>query len=402
MRLLLFLCLTSTLEAKFKLGLEAFPTKLIAQLANKQVGLITNHTGINQQYKRNIELLQKQGITIATLYAPEHGLSGLQAAGSDIENSYDAESGLPIISLHKNESFCAPDLSHIDALIFDMQDCGIRHYTYSSIMYHMMETAAVHNKPFIVLDRPNPLGTIMEGPLVESDLLHFVAIAPLPLRHALTIGELALYFNKHCLKTPVDLTIVPLQNYTRDQGLNRALLVPLSPNIATLESCFGYCFGCILDNMRPFDVALDTGEAFQWILLPEQIVKEKKIDFRELIEICTRHNIIVLKQDRKETTPYTNEPVVGIKFKIESIETVSCSNFLWALIAWIQKYNINFTYRPLINHIVGTKQFTQMIEKKVSLKTLAIKVNQNLETFNTLIQDSLLYKPVPKVLPIAL
>ena len=131
---------------------------------------------------------------------------------------------------------------------------------------------AEFDKNIVVLDRPNPLGYIMEGPIVSSDNLSFVSIAPIPLRHAMTVGELARYFNKFRLKKPAKLTIVPMKGYSRTRGLNGFWPKPLSPNITNEQSCFGYSFSGLLSEIKTFDVGMNTEKAFQYILFQKECI----------------------------------------------------------------------------------------------------------------------------------
>jgi uncharacterized protein YbbC (DUF1343 family) len=386
-------------SADFKVGIQAIPQHILASLQQANVGLVTNQTGITQNKTRSVDYLLELGINVVTLYAPEHGITGKEEAGIGIADVTDEITGIPVVSLYQGDTgLCFKkdlDLTHLNYVLFDMQDSGMRHYTYISIMFYCMQVAAEQNIPFIVLDRPNPLGWIMEGPLVEPDLLHFVAIAPLPIRHGLTIGEIALYFNKFRLEKKANLTIITMTDYQRTTGFDNGFLIGLSPNLQSTQACFGYSFGCILDNMRPFDVALDTKESFQWIGLPERLCLEKNIDWQKLINICKRHGMHVSEPIIKTDHPHFKEPVKGINFTITDINSFSAMNFLGELINWIEQYHITFKYRPLMHHIIGTKKFTAMVEGKLNLKNFKDAVNKELQVFNQTIQDCLLYTPKP-------
>src|SRR5207249_6044556 len=142
----------------------------------------------------------------------------------------------------------------LDCLVFDIQDSGMRHYTYISTLLNTMKIAAEYKKPYIVLDRPNPLGGMMQGPLVQPDLISFISIAPIPLRHGMTIGELAHYFNGHILEKSAILHVIPMHDYNRMNGFAGTFLHQLSPNLLSLQSCYGYSFLGLLGEVEPFDV----------------------------------------------------------------------------------------------------------------------------------------------------
>ena len=158
-------------------------------LKGKKIGLIINHTSINSKGKHIIDILMEQEIDITRIFAPEHGFLGNYSAGKEIKNEIDPLLGIEIISLYgKNKSPKNEYLNDLDILIFDIQDIGVRYYTYVSTMTLAMSQAAKNDVKFIVLDRPNPLnGISIEGPI--SEISSFVGMHPVPVRHGMTIGE---------------------------------------------------------------------------------------------------------------------------------------------------------------------------------------------------------------------
>ena len=160
-------------EAGEGLQLAALRTeKYIPQLKGKKVGLLINHTSLlpdGRDYVHLLDYLLEQGVEVTTIFAPEHGFRGNADAGEKIENSTDPQSGLPIISLYgNNKKPAAEQLSDIDVMLFDMQDVGVRFYTYISTMHYAMEACAENGKEFMVLDRPNPHGHYVDGPILDS------------------------------------------------------------------------------------------------------------------------------------------------------------------------------------------------------------------------------------------
>src|ERR1700722_2326786 len=181
-----------------KLGLENIEDAMWLKLGNSankkaSIGLITNHTGKNQQGSRTIDVLLQRGLAIKKIFVPEHGLDGQLAAEKEVKDSIDAKTNISVVSLYgqgTGKKIPAQKLKDIDVLIFDMQDSGMRHYTYVSTLLYVLEAAGMYNKSLIVLDRPNPLGVRMEGPLVDNFQKSFISVASIPLRHGMTIGEL--------------------------------------------------------------------------------------------------------------------------------------------------------------------------------------------------------------------
>ena len=195
--------------ARVQTGLDVLEAEKFAPLRGKHVGLITNHTGLDAQGRTTIErLFHAPGVQLVALFSPEHGISG--RADEKVSSSKDPTTGLPTYSLY-GESLRPTDemLSGIDTLVFDIQDAGVRFYTYTVTMAYAMEEAAKHHIAFYVLDRPNLLGgDIIEGPMLDADKTNFVGYYPIPIRYALTIGELAQFFNEEH-HIGCDLHVIP-------------------------------------------------------------------------------------------------------------------------------------------------------------------------------------------------
>src|SRR5208282_5793344 len=197
-------------------GLDVLESEKFASLRGKNIGVITNHTGVDFQGRSTVEVLAKAtGVHLVALFSPEHGIAG--HADEKVSSSKDPSTGLPIFSLYGEHLRPTDDmLQGIDALVFDVQDAGVRFYTYTTTMGYCMEEAAKHNIAFFVLDRPNPLtGDIIEGPILDPDKTSFVAYYPVPVRYALTIGELAQFFNAEN-HINADLHVVKMKNWHRN------------------------------------------------------------------------------------------------------------------------------------------------------------------------------------------
>jgi uncharacterized protein YbbC (DUF1343 family) len=237
-------------SARIQVGLDVLEVEKFSPLKGKRVGLITNHTGLDSQGRSTIEALaHAPNVKLVALFSPEHGIAG--HADEKISSSKDASTGLPIYSLY-GEHLRPTDemLSGLDALVFDVQDAGVRFYTYTTTMAYCMEEAAKHNIAFFVLDRPNPLGgEIVEGPMLDPDKTSFVAYYPLPVRYGLTIGELAQLFNSEN-HLNADLHVIPLRNWHRNFFFESTSLrwVPPSPNLRTLKGSLLYPGLEILQN----------------------------------------------------------------------------------------------------------------------------------------------------------
>ncbi len=223
-------------------GVDVLAARKFAPLSGKRVGLITNHTGLDAAGKRTIDLLARApGVNLRAVFSPEHGLSGVVDA--KVASGRDAATGLPVYSLYGETRRPTPDmLRELDALVFDMQDAGARFYTYMTTMGYAMEAAAKKGIDFIVLDRPNPVtASRVEGPVMDSDLKSFTGYFPLPVRHGLTLGELARMFNAEH-KIGARLTVVPMQGYRREMWFDETGIawVNPSPNLRSLTQAIFY------------------------------------------------------------------------------------------------------------------------------------------------------------------
>jgi uncharacterized protein YbbC (DUF1343 family) len=231
-------------------GIDVLEAEKFAALRGKHVGLITNHTGMDFQERSTVNLLaHAPGVLLVALFSPEHGIAG--HADEKLPKSQDASTGLPIYSLY-GEHLRPTDemLQGIDALVFDVQDAGVRFYTYTTTMGYCMEEAAKRGIAFYVLDRPNPLnGEIVEGPMLDAEKTSFVAYYPVPVRYGLTIGELAQFYNTEN-HINCQLHVIAMRNWHRNYFFESTGLrwLPPSPNLRTLKGAILYPGLEILQN----------------------------------------------------------------------------------------------------------------------------------------------------------
>ena len=226
----------------FRTGIDVLVREHFLPLSGLRIGLITNHTGVDSRGKRTLDLLcHAPGIQVKAIFSPEHGLTG--TADSMIASSREKSTGLPIYSLYgTSKKPTATMLKDLDALVFDIQDAGVRFYTYISTMGYAMEAAAKNGLVFFVLDRPNPLtASIIQGPVPDKSKHSFTEYFPLPVRHGMTVAELATMFNVE-YKIGVDLRVVKMEGYNRTDWFDqtgRAWINP-SPNLRSLTGATLY------------------------------------------------------------------------------------------------------------------------------------------------------------------
>jgi uncharacterized protein YbbC (DUF1343 family) len=226
-------------------GIETFLADVPRALRGKRVGLITNHTGIDRSRTSDIDLIAKhKHLKLVALLAPEHGIRGTAEAGEKIVDETDLRTGVPVYSLYLSEDRGpTPEmLKEVDVLVYDLQEVGGRTWTYVSTMALSMQAAARKGIPFVVLDRPNPIGgEIVEGALLDPKFKSFVGMYPIPARHGMTVGELATLFNRK-YGIGCDLIVARVENWRRSQWFDETGLpwVNPSPNLRSLAALTSY------------------------------------------------------------------------------------------------------------------------------------------------------------------
>ncbi|UFU01667.1 DUF1343 domain-containing protein [Ruania suaedae] len=262
------------LDRPLELGVEVLLDDL-SELEDQRVGIITNPTGVTSDLTHTVDALiageASGGYEVTALYGPEHGVRGGVPAGAYVESYVDERTGLPVYSLYGPTRKPSPEmLADVDVLVFDIQDIGARFYTYIWTMYYAMEAAAENDLQFVVLDRPNPLGGRMDGPVLEyPELSSFVGLREIPLQHGMTVGELAQYFNGELLEAPADLRVVEMSGYQPDEIVadwDLPWVLP-SPNIPTRETALVYPGTGLIESINVSE-GRGTTKPFLWFGAP--------------------------------------------------------------------------------------------------------------------------------------
>ncbi|RPE09352.1 DUF1343 domain-containing protein [Chitinophaga lutea] len=260
--LLLCCCLPALAQQPVKTGADRTAAYL-PLLEGKRVGMLVNQTSIIGA-SHLVDSLLKRNVRIVKIFSPEHGFRGQADAGEKLGNTTDSATGLPIVSLYgKHRKADSADLADVDVLVFDLQDVGTRFYTYISSLQELMESAAEQNKPLIVLDRPNPNGHYVDGPILDTAFRSFVGMQPIPTVHGMTVGEYAKLLNgEGWLKGGVkcDLTVIPCENYTHRTMYS--LPVKPSPNLPNMRSIYLYASTCLFEGTA-FSLGRGTDKPFQ-------------------------------------------------------------------------------------------------------------------------------------------
>jgi len=248
-------------------GLDVLVRDGFKPFVGKRVGLITNHTGIDRLGRRNIDLFaQVEGVQLSAIFSPEHGIDGVL---DQPEIADSADSGdIPVYSLYQpgRRRPTADMLKNVDVLVFDIQDVGARFYTYVTTMAYAMEAAAEHNVTFYVLDRPNPItGVVVEGPVLDQELRSFIGYFPMPIRHGMTVGELARMFNAE-RTIGAKLEVIVMERWNREQWFDQTGLpwVNPSPNMRTLWQALLYPGVAMLEGLKNYSVGRGTDTPFEF------------------------------------------------------------------------------------------------------------------------------------------
>ncbi len=398
----IFLFTTAHDNVPFKLGVENIPIDFLTTSCPTKkpqecmIGLITNQTGVDQKGARTADILAQNGYTIKYIFAPEHGLNGTLAE-RDVLDSVDAKTNIPILSLYGNGSgkMIAPEhINDLDVLVFDIQDSGMRHYTYISTLLNTMKIAADYHKPYIVLDRPNPLGSRMAGPLVEPSLISFISIAPIPLRHGMTIGEIALYFNKHVCSKPAQLQVIKMENYDRNVGFMGNFIHQLSPNLQSLQSCYGYSFLGLMGEVEPFDVGVSTPMAFRCIALPKSMRVPKNV-WKKVQALFKEYGVKSVFY--KHINPKNKKKSKGLRLEFNNISQLKSFELFIELLQLFKKENISFSFSAAFNKAVGTAKVQEVIAGTLGKDLFFAQIKSELEEFCKRAQGMFLYAPVPVI-----
>lgn len=371
---------------ELKLGLERFLASEYKQFIGKRIGLITNMTGVNKGLVPTIDLFYEHPeIDLTTLYAPEHGIRGDAKEGEKIDSSIDKHTGIPVISLYgENRKPSAHMLENVDVLVFDLQDLGSRYYTYIYTMAYAMEACGKYDKQFVVLDRPNPInGVGMEGNLVEEDVRSFVGLLPIPNRHGMTVGELALLF-KDSFGYTCDLTVVAMEGWRRDMYFDDTELfwIPPSPNASSIDMSILYTGTCLIEGTN-LSEGRGTTKPFECVGAPfiDGYALAKAFNAEELPGVIARPVSFIPTYQKFE-----NEVCSGIHLHVTDRKTIQSLYTGITLIRLIaHMYPNDFSFRKNENDkyffdlIAGTKQLKQAIkENDVStfMDHCAIEVKQ--------------------------
>ncbi|MCM0668096.1 exo-beta-N-acetylmuramidase NamZ family protein [Flavobacterium tyrosinilyticum] len=363
-------------NAVIKTGADNYE-KYLPLLKDKKVGIVTNQTGILSDKTHVVDFLLEKKIAVQTIFAPEHGFRGTADAGEHIVDGKDPKTGLPIISLYgENKKPKPAQLSGIDIMIFDLQDVGARFYTYISSLHYVMEACAENNIQLIVFDRPNPNGSIVDGPLLEKEFTSFVGMHPIPLLHGMTIGEYAQMVNgEKWLKEGAQckLTIIPCVDYSRTMPYS--LLVKPSPNLPNDQSINLYASLCLFEGTN---VSMGRGTEKQFQIYGSPFLTKTNFSFTPKPNFGAKDPLYNGKECfGEDLTQYPKLKQLELKWLIKAYQNTSDKT---------KFFNAFFT------KLAGTKKLQQQIESGVSEAQIRKTWQKDLEAFKKIRTKYLIYK----------
>lgn len=371
-------------------GLDALEQTGFRELKGKRIGLITNQTGLDRAGRRDVDVMLAAGVQVVTLFSPEHGINGTQ--DSDLGNSRDAATGLPIVSLYQpNERrLTADQMRNLDAIVYDIQDVGARFYTYSCTLLYALEEAAKAHKTFFVLDRPNPItGVHVEGPEMQKDLESFVGCYDLPLRHGMTFGELATMANAE-QHWGADLQVIKMENWERGDWFDAATLswVNPSPNMRSLNAALLYPGIAMLESNTNYSVGRGTDAPF------EQIGADW-IDGQELARYLNSRFIpgvrVYPTRFRPSSSNLQGKDLEGIRFVITSRDAFDSSRLGIEVAAALEKLYPGHIDFEKCRYLIGDRQILTELEAGKDASTIWLEAQQQAAQFEARRKPYLLY-----------
>jgi len=352
----------------------------LSKLKGKNIAIVANQTSViynGNNYTHLVDSLVSLKINIHKVFAPEHGFRGDADAGESVADGIDKKTEIPIISLYgKNKKPTKEQLKDIDLMVFDIQDVGVRFYTYISSLHYVMEACAEQKIPVLLLDRPNPNGHYIDGPVLETEHKSFVGMHPVPVVYGMTIGEYGLMINgEKWLKNGIqtNLTVIPLKNYLHTSNYN--LRIKPSPNLPNDTAINLYPSLCFFEGTN---VSAGRGTAKQFQIYGSPFLNKKsKFTFtpnpNEGSKSPKHAYIICYGEDLTETK------------KLASL------NLSWLIKAKKQNRTKNF-FNSFFTKLAGTEKLQNQIEEKITEELIRASWVEDIKTFRNVRKSYLLYK----------
>ncbi len=329
-------------DSTLRVGAEMYE-KYLPLLEGKRVAVMTNQSGrVGEEHL--VDFLVGKDVNLVGIFSPEHGFRGTADAGEHVSSSVDKKTGIPIWSLYGSGTGkpTTRQMAQFDLLLFDLQDVGLRFYTYYASMARLMDACAQHDKPMIVLDRPNPNGFYVDGPILDMKHKSGVGWLPIPVVHGMTLGELALMINgeKWLPQGRVcDVTVIPCENYTHQTKYE--LPVAPSPNLPNIHSIYLYPSTCLFEGTV---MSLGRGTPFPFEVYGHPDYKDSEFSFTPRSMSGAKH------------PPLQNKKCYGVDLRETDNEVI-----------WAYKFDLSYVIDAYHNLDIGNKFFTSFFEKLVGV-----------------------------------
>lgn len=368
-------CSAQTSKSKLVLGAEQMDL-LLPGLKGKNVGLVVNNTALVGKTHLADTLLSR-GILVKKIFGPEHGFRGDAADGEHVTDAVDAKTGVPVVSLYgKNSKPTAEQLQGLDIIIFDIQDVGARFFTYISTMTYLMEACSENGKKLIILDRPNPNGSYVDGPVLQPELKSFVGMHPMPITHGMTVGEIALLLNGEgwlANKVTCDVEVIKMKNWKHDDDYS--LPVRPSPNLPNDQAVRLYPSICLFEGTQ---ISVGRGTPMPFQILGNPDLKDMTFTFTPVpikgvsIEPPLKDKLCY-GMDLRSATPARK---VDLKY----------------LLLFYQKYpDKEKFFTAYFDKLAGTPQLKQQIKDGLTEEQIRASWQPGLDAFNAKRKKYLLY-----------
>lgn len=385
---------TGAAPARVRPGIEVLLADSLHLVRNRRIGLVTNQAGVDAQGISDVARLQGAGIRIVALFSPEHGFRGAADPGAAVASSVDSATGLPIYSLYGRTSAPTDEmLRGIDVMLVDLQDAGARYYTYLATTVEVMQAAARRRLPVLVLDRPNPIGGLTQGNVLEPAFVSKVGRLEIAMRHGMTLGELSLLAAAD-LHIPVELTVVPVAGWRRSQAFDETGLpfVPPSPNLRSLESLFHYPGLCLFEGTN---LSVGRGSA-----APFEQVGAPGLDTTAVLAWIRKANLPGVRFRGVEFTPrrpgegkFADTLVSGIRLEVTDRTVYDPTATAVHLLAAIRTlYHDRFAWIPAhFDRLAGTRVLRTAVESREDPEQIVRSWQDALERFRDRRREFLLY-----------
>lgn len=357
--------------------------KYLPLLKDKKIGIVGNQTSVifkeNGNYIHLVDSLLSLNIKIEKVFSPEHGFRGKADAGEKVKDGIDTKTGLPLVSLYgSNKKPTAEQLKGIEMMIFDIQDVGVRFYTYISTLHYVMEACAENNIPLMVLDRPNPNGHYIDGPILEASQQSFVGMHPIPIVHGMTIGEYAQMINgenwlAHQVKC--ELMVIKMENYHHQKTYH--LPIQPSPNLPNDQAINLYPSLCFFEGTN-VNAGRGTPHQFQVFGSPDLDSKIFEYSYTPKPNEGAKHP--------------KHEGKLCYGMDLTSAEKLAEINLSWLIKAYQNTKNKAEFFNSFFPKLAGTTKLQQQIESGMSEAAIKTTWKKNLEDYQTIRKKYLLYK----------